>query len=498
MAGTEQRRDAEVWVGLDLGTQSARALAVTATGEVVGEGSERLTSRRDGPRHEQDPEAWFGALARASRAAVGGLATAVRGVALCATSGTILLVDATTGAPRTPGLMYDDTRAAAEADHANQIGKEVWAALGYRMQPSWALPKLLWLLRERPELVPGARLAHQPDLVTRRLVGHEVPADTSHALKTGYDLRRDTWPQEVLAELGVPAAILPEVVLSGTPLGTVCAESAEVTGIPEGTPVIAGMTDGCAAQLGAGALRVGSWNSVLGTTLVLKGVTEELLRDPAGVVYSHRGPDGGWLPGGASSAGAGVLSARFPGRDLEALGRQAAGREPASVIAYPLVSRGERFPFTAPEAEGFLVGAPADEVDEYAALLQGVAFVERLCFDYLDLLGAPTDGELSLTGGGARSRYWCQLRADVLDRPVRLPANAEAGLGMAVLAAAAVTGRRAAEVAGEMVRVREVLEPRPDRVGRFREPYLQLVDELCRRGWLPPGVAAHAGARAAL
>jgi D-ribulokinase len=489
----------EAWLGLDLGTQGARALAVTATGEVAGEGSEPLTSRRDGPRHEQDPEAWFPALARASRAATAGLGPRLRlrGVALCATSGTVLLVDAATGAPRTAGLMYDDARAAADADRANQVGGEVWAELGYRMQPSWGLPKLLWLLRERPELVPGARLAHQPDLVTRRLVGRPVPADTSHALKTGYDLRRDAWPRELLAALGVPAEALPEVVLSGSRLGTVCAEAAEATGIPEGTPVVAGMTDGCAAQLGAGALRVGSWNSVLGTTLVLKGVTEEPLRDPAGVVYSHRAPDGGWLPGGASSVGAGVLSARFPGRDLEALGRRAAAREPAGVVAYPLVSRGERFPFTAPQAEGFLLGTPADEADEYAALLQGVAFVERLCFDYLDLLGAPTGGDLSLTGGGTRSRYWSQLRADVLGRPVRLPAQAEAGLGMAVLAAAAVTGRPAAEVAGDMVHVREVLEPRADHVPRFRAPYLRLVDELARRGWLPPDLAAHARERAA-
>jgi D-ribulokinase len=162
-----------------------------------------------------------------------------------------------------------------------------------------------------------------------------------------------------------------------------------------------------------------------------------------------------------------------------------------------LVSRGERFPFTAPQAEGFVLGTPADEADEYAALLQGVAFVERLCFDYLDLLGAPTGGELSLTGGGARSRYWSQLRADVLGRPVRLPEQAEAGLGMAVLAAAAVTGRPAAEVAGDMVHVREVLEPRPDRAPRFRAPYLRLVDELARRGWLPPELAAHARERAA-
>ncbi len=107
------------------------------------------------------------------------------------------------------------------------------------------------------------------------------------------------------------------------------------------------MTDGCAAQIAAGALEAGSWNSALGTTLVLKGVTSDLIRDPAGVVYSHRSPDGNWLPGGASSTGAGILAQQFPGRDLDALSARAAGREPAAVIAYPLVSQGERFPFTA-------------------------------------------------------------------------------------------------------------------------------------------------------
>ena len=68
-------------------------------------------------------------------------------------------------------------------------------------------------------------------------------------------------------------------------------------------------------------------------------------------------------------------------------------------------------------------------------MLQGVAFVERLCFDYLDLLGAPLDGDLILTGGATKSTYWCQLRADILDRPVTLPDTAEGALGMAVLAA---------------------------------------------------------------
>ena len=493
-----------IWLGLDVGTQSVRAIAVSGTGDILGANSQRLTSRRDGPRHEQNPEDWWRAISVACRAALAGLPTeAIRGVAVDSTSGTILLVDRL-GQPLTPGLMHDDNRAVKEARRVNEIGSDVWATLGYQMQPSWALPKLVWMLHEYRNIVhptstsiqEGIKVAHQTDFINRHLIGHEVPTDTSSSLKMGYDLIKNTWPQEVFAQLEIPEEILPTVVLSGTQIGTVCVQAAMETGIPAGTAVIAGMTDSCAAQIGAGALSVGSWNSVLGTTLAFKGVTQELIRDPAGVMYSHRSPDGGWLPGGASGAGASVLSMYFPDRDLDALSTQAMEREPASIVAYPLASSGERFPFSVPEAERFLLGEPTDEIDLYAALLQGVAFVERLSFDYLDMLGAPTNGELSLTGGGVRSRYWCQLRADVLGRSVRIPENAEAALGMAVLAAS--VGRRVADVTKEMSRTREVIDPRPDHAGRFQEPYVRLIDELEHRGWLPSKVAEHARGRAKL
>jgi D-ribulokinase len=484
------------WLGLDLGTQSVRAMVVSGTGETLGAGSHKLTSRRAGPRHEQDPEEWWRAISAASRAAVAGLPSGftIHGVAVDGTSGTVLLVDSGVR-PLTPGLMYDDTRAVEETKRANEAGAAVWATLGYnRMQASWGLPKLLWLLTQHRGWPDGTRLAHQTDFINRRLIGGEVATDTSNALKTGVDLINERWPDEVFASLGVPGEILPAVVRAGSSLGAVSAAAAAQTGIPQGTPVIAGMTDGCASQMAAGALSVGSWNSVLGTTLVLKGVTPELLKDPAGVVYSHRSPDGNWLPGGASSSGAGAISRYFPERDLEALGTQAAEREPANAVIYPLHGRGERFPFIAPAAEGFTLGFPADEIDHYAALLQGVAFMERLCFDYLDMLGAPVGGPFVFSGGGAKSRYWCQLRADVLDSSVTLPENAEAALGMAILAAAA--GRKVADVASTMVRIREVIDPRPDRAGRFREPYLRLVDELARRGWVTANVAQHAHRRA--
>ncbi|MER6378848.1 FGGY family carbohydrate kinase [Streptomyces sp. NPDC001250] len=501
-----------VHLGLDLGTQSARAVAVDGTGRLLGAAARPLTGRRDGVRHEQDPEQWWSALAAACREALTGIDPhRVRGLAVDATSGTVLLADAA-GTPLTSGLMYDDRRADAHTDRVNTHGGRVWQKLGYRaMQPSWALPKLLWLLDDptrpgdrdgsRPGgkgLPAGTRLLHQADLITWRLAGHQVASDASHALKTGYDLIAERWPEAELDALGVPGALLPDVVRPGTVIGTVCADAAEVTGIPVGTLITAGMTDGCAAQIGAGALTPGAWNSVLGTTLVFKGASPHLVRDPGGVVYCHRGPGGAWLPGGASSSGAGVLAHRFPGvrpAGLDALTARAAATGSTAVV-YPLVgSGGERFPFRAPEAEPFVLGEPSGEAEEFHACLLGVALVERLCFDYLDHLGAPVDGPLTFTGGGARNRYWSQLRADVLGRTARLPEQSESALGMAVLAATA-SGATLEEAAGGMVRLREELRPDPARTARMLPVYLDFVDALARRGWLDQSVADHARGKA--
>ncbi len=482
-----------MWLGFDLGTQSVRAVAVSDGGQVLASSACPLRSHREGSRHEQNAKEWWDAFVSACRAVLGGCNTeSVNGLAVDGTSGTILLIDSS-GTPLTPGLMYDDLRAANEAQRINEVGSAC-GSLGCRVQPSWALPKLLWLLHEYRGVIAGARLAHQSDFITRRLAGSEVPSDSSTALKTGYDPVNECWPWDVLDRLGVPEQILCDVARPGTQVGVVCAVAAATTGIPAGTPIIAGMTDGCAAQISAGGLEVGNWNSVLGTTLVLKGVADQLIRDPAGVVYSHRSPDGNWLPGGASNTGAALLAKRFAGRDLERLSIQAAERGPVGIIAYPLLSRGERFPFVAPEAEGFVIGDGPDEISLFTALLQGVSFVERLCFDYLDMLGFPISGEVFLTGGGARNRQWCQLRADVLGRPVCLPENSEPAFGMAVLAASA--GRRISQVAKQMVRIREVIDPQPHRIARLHELYLQLVEELRRRSWLPPLVAAHATRRA--
>lgn len=484
-----------VWIGLDLGTQSVRALAVTGTGRTIGSSAHALTSQRVHRRHEQEPEEWWQAVTYVCRQTMDSVPdSSVRAVAVDATSGSILLTDSA-GHPITPAIMYDDARGASYVDRVNDAGAAVWSELGYqRMQPTWALPKLLYLLAEHGPPPAGARLAHQVDLVNSRLTGGDVPTDLSSALKTGAHLVDETWPHAVMDALDVPDGMLPPLVRPGTPIGTVSRAAEETTGIPTGTPVIAGATDGCAAQLGSGALGIGSWNSVLGTTLVLKGVSQSLVHDPLGAVYSHKAPDGEWLPGGASSTGAGAISRDFPDRDLERLDRAAGRFEPAGAVRYPLVSRGERFPFVAPDATGFILGSTRSDAEEFAAILQGVGYIERLCFDCLDLLGAPINGELILTGGATRSPYWSQLRADILGRPVTLVHNSQPALGAAILAAS--SGRRTADVAAGMVQRQRTINPRPRSTERFTAPYLRLIDEIEQRGWLNGLSAAHARKRA--
>lgn len=474
------------WVGIDLGTQSVRVTVAADDGSVLAFGSAPLDSVRhtaQDRQHEQDPRQWWAAVGEASRQAFAALAPgfrrlAVGAAAICSTSGTVLFVDGG-GAPLTPALMYDDTRAVDELTAIHALAEAVPESAD--VQVSWALPKIGWLLRHHPGTA-GAYVAHSADAVAAWLVGHRVSTDTSHALKSGYDVVRHGWNESLIAASGVDPAVLPEVVRPGAALGTVAAGAAEHTGIPAGTPVVAGMTDGCAAQIAAGALSPGAWNSVLGTTLVLKGVSSELIEDPAGAVYSHRHPDGGWLPGGASNVGAGVIREEFGGQDLDELSTAAQEFEPAGAVVYPLTARGERFPFVDPDAERFTVGAVSGTAEQYAAVLQGVAYVERLSFEHLAAIGADTTGEISITGGATKSGYWNQLRADVLGRPLTQPATPEPSFGMAVLAAA--DGGSVAASAARMVSRRDVVEPRPGACERFADGYARLCQELLRRGYI--------------
>ena len=484
----------DVWLGIDLGTQSVKAMAVAADGFIVANASYPLRSKRVDREHTQDPESWWRAVVHCCRHIAQTVdVAAMRGLAIDATSGTVLLTDNHLN-PASDALMYDDSRAIAEADEVNDVGIALWNDLGYSIQPSWALPKLLWLARHRNlGSLKNFKLTHQNDFIHQRLAGRRVATDWSHSLKSGYDLLRLCWPVQIFESLGLGSFLFPDVVGPGSLIAHVSVEASETTGLPAGLPIFAGMTDGCAAQIASGTVENGSWNSVIGTTLVLKGVTAERVVDPLGVVYSHRTKAGNWLPGGASSTGAGIITKRLPDADLASLSLQAARRGPTKLLMYPLASRGERFPFRAEAAQGFTVGTPQDSVEEYRAIIQGISFVERLAFDYLEMLGAPMYGKFTISGGAVRSSLWNSLRASILERPLTIPDVTESAFGMAVLASAG--GSNLTDAAKRMVQAGTVVDPIDDFATTYGESYENLLLALRERGWLQPDIAHYAIAK---
>ncbi len=477
----------ELVAGIDVATQAVRVVLADRDGHVHAQAGVPLPPpQHPAPeRSEQDARSWWPAVAEALRratAAVDRDAHPVAAVAPTATSGTIVLVDAE-GEPLGPALLYNDRRAAAEAARAQEAGRGRWDALGLTIAPSFALAKLAWLAGEHA--LDGATGAWSAaDLVVERLTGAPPTADWSHALKTGYDAIRREWPRDVLYALDVSPDLLPPVAPPGSHGGEVSAAAARETGLPEGCQVRLGMTDGCTAQLACGAVAAGHFVSVLGTTLVVKGASEQLIRDPAGVVYSHLHPGGLWLPGGASNTGGEVLQVRFAAADLRALDAAAAVHGPARCVAYPLVRNGERFPFLEPRARGFLLGGPADETEAYRAALEGVAFVERLAYDHLARLGVEAVDGIATAGGGAGSAVWNRIRATVLGRPLFRPRHPSSAFGAALLAAAGTVHDGIDAAVAAMVRRADEFEPDRHEEEALAASYLRFIDELRNRGWL--------------
>ncbi|MDI7275538.1 MAG: FGGY-family carbohydrate kinase, partial [Anaerolineae bacterium] len=468
-------------------TSGARAVAVDPDGGVLAEGTAPLpASERPLPPgwFEQEPAAWWQAACAALQSAMARLAgRRVEAIATSSTSGSVCLV-AADGTPIGPAIMYSDVRSRAEAEMVQAAGRELADALGYRFSPSFALPKLLWLARHRQADVERARWFLAPaDYLTGHLSGEWGVTDWANALKAGYDLQAERWTP-FIAALGLSLERFPRVVAPGTPVGRVSPQAAVETGIPAGTPVLAGVTDGCASQFSTAAVAPGDWNSTLGTTLVVKGVSDRLVRDPEGRIYSHRHPEGHWLPGGSSTTGGEAIAQRFPAADLDRLNAAALRLAPTDLIVYPLARRGERFPFVRPEAEGFVLGDAADDETLFTACLEGVGYVERLCYQVLERIGFAVGDTLYAAGGANRSLPWLQLRADITGRRLAVPQVSGAAMGAAVLAAGQVWFGRLTTAARRLVRIERVVEPRRELCAAYDERYARFLAALTERGYL--------------
>jgi sugar (pentulose or hexulose) kinase len=483
----------EVVIGVDLGTQGARVFAVQPDGMVAAQASAQLQlASQSLPAGwiEQDAEAWWLAVCACLRQVTASLPAGVRvaGISVDSTSGTIVPVDGQ-GQPLCAALMYNDQRSEGQVVAVQRAGAELQTRLGYAFGSSFGLPKITWFQQARPQIFAQARwFLHAADFIAGRLSGEMGVSDSSNALKTGYDLLALAWPAFIESELGIPLERLPRVVLPGQALGAVCAQASQQTGLCAGVAIYAGATDGTAAQFASGAAQPGDWNSTLGTTLVLKGIARELHPDPRGVIYSHRHPEGFWLPGGASNTGSDWVSRDHAGQAIEELDRQAEGVFPSALVRYPLAKQGERFPFLHAGAQGFTLGPAHTAIEGYAAGIEGMALVERLSYAVLQSLGLEVGERVYITGGGTRSPLWTRIRASVLGKTLVQPEVTETAFGTALLAAAGCWYGNLSQASAAMVKIRQSVEPEAGLQARYDEKYQAFLAGLCQRGYIQSDV----------
>lgn len=449
-----------VVIGLDLATATVRGTAVEAAGGAVLATAQRPMPApirsRDGTSRQQPRYAELAGQVLAELAA--GLAGrgpgAIVAISVTGTSGTVVPCDPR-GRPVGPAVLYDDRSAGGDPF------------------PRGSVPARMALLARDPDLPPGpGRLQFTPDVVLARLAGGPMPTDTSHALKAGIDPVRRSWDAATVEAAG--RMTLPELVPPGTRVGTLSAVAGAALGIPGPVALISGMTDGCTAQIACGAVEPGDTVGVLGTTLVLKAVAADRIESESEGVYSHLAPDGWWWAGAAANLGAGALRGFT---DLPAMDLAAQAHGPATVRCYPLTGVGERFPIADPDYRPWWSGEPRSEVDRYRAVLEAVAFTERLGLERLSDLGAPGRRHHA-AGGGSRSAVWNQLRADVLGVPLHHPPEAGSGYGAAALAASGAGGGTLAGVLAGWIGRTEVVRPDPGAAQRLAPAYHRWREEL--------------------
>jgi xylulokinase len=481
-----------LFLGIDVSTTGAKALLIDEAGDVVASATTPLPLSTPKPLwSEQDPHDWWDGIVKSIRqalseaAAGGGGATgdAVQAIGLTGQMHGLTLLDAD-GEVLRPAILWNDQRTGAQCDEIrDRLGKSRLIQItGNDALTGFTAPKILWVREHEPEVyAKAAHILLPKDYIRYRLTG-EYGTDKAGAAGTIlFDLEARDWSEEVLEALEIPAAWLPETFEGPEVTGTVSAETAELTGLRAGTPVVGGGGDQAAGAVGVGAVEPGIVSLVLGTSGVVFATTGEPFIEPEGLLHAfcHAVPETWHLMGVMLSAAGSLAWYRntlAPGVDFDDLLAPAAEIPPgAEGLLFAPYLTGERTPYPDPLARAGFVGLTLrhDKPHMTRAVLEGVAFGLRDSMELVKEAGLGDIKQIRLSGGGAKSPLWRQILADVMDQElVTVNTTEGAAFGAAVLAGVGAGGWAGVpEACQALVKVVDRVTPQPDQVAAYEALY---------------------------
>lgn len=436
-----------MYLGLDLGTSSLKALLIDDDQRVVAEATAGLSVSRPHPGwSEQAPADWIAAAEQvldqiATRAELSG----VKGIGLSGHMHGATMLDAGDEV-LWPCILWNDTRSAGQA--AAMDADPPWRGItGNIVFPGFTAPKLQWMRETHPEIFDNVRSVLLPKDYLRLWLTGEKVAEMSDAAGTSWlDTGARDWSDTLLDRAGLSREIMPRLVEGSDVSGHLRSELAARWGFSGAVPVAGGAGDNAASAIGMGVTEAGQAFVSLGTSGVLFAACDGFRPDAATAVHTfcHALP-GMWHQMGVILAATDALNwwAKLVGSDAASLTRDLGPLQAPGRTTFLPYLGGERTPLNSASVRGGFVGLEhaTDRDAGTRAVLEGVAFALADCRDALAAAGTSIETCVAV-GGGSQSEYWLQAVATALDLPLDVPVGGDFGaaFGAARLGMMAATG----------------------------------------------------------
>lgn len=478
--------------GLDIGTTGCKLTVFDENGEYLGKAYRDYPVRRAVSAHETDAATMLESVYAVIREMAAQYPD-IGGIGVTSFGESFVMTD-DAGEPLHNAMLYTDPRGAEECRELFSKLDEAYVAhvTGLAPHKMFSVSKMMWIRRHRPEIYRAAkRLFLIQDFVVWHLT-HQAQIDYSLATRTmAFDIHTLSWSSKIFDAAGIDASLMSRPVPTGTAAGTVTQAAAERTGLGGDCVIVSVSHDQVAAAVGAGALdgstAVDSAGTVECLTPVFDGLPDlEVMRRGSFSVVPYVIP-GKYLTYAFSYTGGALIrwcvdtlaggGTWFPKpQDVSVyqyLEAQYGKDEPSGLLVLPHFAGGAT-PYMDSGSRGAVLGLTTSTTlpDLYRACMEGVAYEMRVNLDALAGSGMRF-AKINATGGGAQSRIWMQMKADIWGVPVTALRTAEAGtVGSAMLtgiAAGLFSGLE--DAAAHMVREAETYEPREDMHRKYTEIY---------------------------
>lgn len=484
----------ELLLGIDIGTSACKIAVFNKQGQVIASANEAYPVYY--PRKgwvEQNPNEWWEAIVKGIKTVLSSADVkkgAIVGIGVDGQSWSAIPVDKEGNVlANTP--IWMDTRARDICEEINRkIGEdEIFKIAGNSFLPSYSTPKMLWFKENKPEIFAKTyKFLQSNSYIVYKLTGN-MTQDMSQGYGIHFfDCKGLNYDENLAKEMGLSTELVPPVYECDEIVGLVTAKAAEITGLKEGTPVVAGGLDAACGALGAGVYKNGQTQEQGGQAGGMSICTNKALSHKALILSPHV-VSGTWLLQGGTVGGGGALrwfKQEF-GKDesFDDLTAEAEKIKPGAegVIFLPYMA-GERSPIWDPDAKGVFYGLSFDKTKGHMtrAVLEGVAYSLEHNLRVAATTGV-TVSSLNAMGGAANSRLWMQIKSDVTNLPIDVPASDTATtLGAAILAGVGC-GMYSSykEAVEETVKIKKHYEPIKDNHDVYKksmELYLKLYEDL--------------------